>query len=506
MESLSLLISGIESALSLQVLLATLMGVVVGLIIGVLPGLGPSAGVAILLPIAVGLGGSAAIAALAGVYYGAMYGGAVTSILLGIPGDAPSIMTVIDGHSLAKKGQAGRALGVTVYASFVGGMVGLLLLTFLAVYISEAALAFGTPDMAALMLLSLSFVTALGGRNMVKGFSALCIGLILGMVGLDPIVGPSRINFGINQLIDGLDFAVVAIGLFGFSEIFNSMLNKDEHLNKSMRPSLSSLMPRARDFLATKWEMFISSLIGFVVGILPGVGATTATIMSYAAAKKYSKDSDQFGKGSIQGVAAPEAANNSASYSSMIPLFTLGIPGSATTAIMLGGLLMIGLQPGPLLFVNNSEFVWTVFGSFYIGNMMLVFITILAIPLLASVMLIRMRILYPIIFAIILYGVYSINLSAFDLGVAFVFGLIGFLFMKLEYPMVPLILGMVLGPMLERGIRRTLISSDGSYMPFFDRPISATLIGITVAIILAQIILKYVRKPKPQMNQGYEEI
>lgn len=492
MDSFELLLGGIQAALTFKVLTATLIGVLVGLVIGVLPGLGPSAGVAILLPFAVSLGGTAAIAALAGVYYGAMYGGAVTSILLGIPGDAPSIMTVIDGHAMAKRGEAGRALGITVFASFTGGLIGLLFLTFLAPYISQAALHFGTAEMASLMLLSLSFVAVLGGRNMIKGFATLCIGLILGMVGLDPIAGPSRINFGIYDLIDGLDFAVVAIGLFGFSEIFNTMLNKNSDLESpDMRPSLKSLMPRFSDFMATKWSQLSGSIIGCFVGILPGVGATTATIMSYAAAKKFSKNSDEFGKGAIDGVASPEAANNSASYSSMIPLFTLGIPGSATTAVMLGGLLMIGLQPGPMLFINNPDFVWTVFGSFYIGNLMLVFITILAVPALASMMLVKMRILYPIIFAIIIYGVYSINLSPFDIGVALFFGLVGYLFMKLDYPMVPLILGMVLGPMLERGIRRTLISSDGSFMAFFDRPISLVLLLITAAMIIIQVYKTY---------------
>jgi putative tricarboxylic transport membrane protein len=270
------------------------------------------------------------------------------------------------------------------------------------------------------------------------------------------------------------------------------MLNKNTDLESpDMRPSFKSLMPRLSDFMATKWSQFSGSIIGCFVGILPGVGATTATIMSYAAAKKFSKNPDEFGKGSIDGVASPEAANNSASYSSMIPLFTLGIPGSATTAVMLGGLLMIGLQPGPMLFINNPDFVWTVFGSFYVGNLMLVFITILAIPALASIMLVKMRILYPIIFAIIIYGVYSINLSPFDIGVALFFGLVGYLFMKLDYPMVPLILGMVLGPMLERGIRRTLIASDGSFMAFFDRPISLVLLLITAVMIIVQVYKTY---------------
>jgi putative tricarboxylic transport membrane protein len=496
MESFVLLWGGIESALSWSVLGATILGVLVGLLIGVLPGLGPTAGVAIMLPVAVGFGGVASIAALAGVYYGAMYGGAVTSILLGIPGDPPSIMTVIDGHAMAKKGEAGRALGVSVFASFTGGLIGLLLLTVSAVYVSNAALAFGTAEMAALMFLSLSFVSVLGGRNLLKGFVSLCIGLTVGMVGLDPIVGPSRINFGIHELIDGVDFAVVAIGLFGLSEIFNSMLDSDEGRDKTKRPSLLSLLPRLKDFVATRWELLWGSFIGFVVGILPGVGATTATIMAYATAKKYSKARNELGSGAVQGIAAPEAANNSASYSSMIPLFTLGIPGSATTAIMLAGLMMLGLQPGPLLFTNNSDFIWSVFGSFYIGNLMLIFITILAIPLLASVMLVQKHILYPAIFAIIIFGVYSINLSGFDIAVALVFGLLGYLFMKLEYPMVPLILGLVLGPMLERGIRRTLIASEGDLMAFVERPISTTLIAITFVLIVTQVLRMFVFKKR----------
>lgn len=495
LDAFSLLADGVWQATAPPLLAATLIGVVIGLIVGALPGLGPSAGAAIMLPVAVGFGGTAAIAALAGIYYGAMFGGAVTSILLGIPGDAPSVMTVIDGHAMAKKGQAGRALAMSVYASFVGGVIGIVLLVALSAPVAQAALAFGPTEMTALMCFALSFVTVLGGRNLMKGFTALFIGVWLGMVGLDPIAGPARYTFGFIDLFQGIDFPIVAVGLFGLSEMFLTL--SQQISGRAEMPSLRSLLPNLPDMVKCKWVMLWSSIIGFFVGVLPGFGGTAATMLTYAMAKKSARNPDEFGQGAIQGVAAPEAANNSASYGAMIPLFALGIPGSATTAVLFGGLLMVGLQPGPLLFVENPDFVWTVFGSFWIGNAMLVVLTALLIPVLASIVFLSTAILYPIVFGIVVFGVYSINYSMADVTIALVAGAVGFVMLKLEYAPVPLVLGLVLGPLLERGVRRTLILSEGDLSVFTERPIALTFLLLTVAVIVVPLVVKRFRPPLP---------
>jgi putative tricarboxylic transport membrane protein len=487
-ETLQLLVGGIETAAHWNTLAATLFGVVVGLLIGALPGLGPSAGVAIMLPVVVGLGGVPALACLAGVYYGAMFGGAVTSILLGIPGDPTSVMTVLDGYPMAKKGQAGQALGMSVFASFVGGIVGLLGLAYLSVPIADAALVFGPVEMTALMVFTLSLVSILGGRNPVKGATALAIGFALGTIGLDPIAGPIRFTFGSLDLFEGLDFTLVAVGLFGLTAMFTDLDAKVDRGTASF--TLAGLMPRLSDAVKARWELLQGSVTGFVVGVLPGIGATAATMMSYALAKRFSKTPELFGTGIPEGVAAPEAANNSASYGNMITLFTLGIPSSSTTAVMMGGLLMLGLQPGPLLFANNGDFIWAVFGSFWIGNLMLVFLTILLTPALAAILYVTTAILYPIVFAIIVYGVFAIDNSIAGVTIALAAGAFGLVLIKLDYPPVPLVLGLMLGPLLERNIRRTLISSRGDAWVFLSHPISMGLFIATALVLLIPLIMR----------------
>ncbi|MCL4155515.1 UNVERIFIED_CONTAM: hypothetical protein GTU68_044509 [Idotea baltica] len=493
MEIFFLLFEGIAQAAQPATLSATLFGVVIGLFIGALPGLGPTAGVAIMLPVAIGFGGVPALACLAGVYYGAMFGGAVTSILLGIPGDAPSVMTVLDGHPMARNGEAGRALGMSVFASFFGGMIGLLGLVVLSIPIAKAALAFGPTEMTALMCLALSLASVLGGANPFKSFVALGIGFWLGMIGIDPIAGPIRFNFGFIELFEGLDFAIIAVGLFGLTAIYTSL--GSDVKNEMVSFKFSNLFPRLKDALQSRWALLQGAVIGVFVGVLPGVGATTATMISYALAKRSSKTPERFGSGAIEGIAAPESANNSASYSSMIPLFTLGIPGSATTAVMMGGLLMLGLQPGPLLFTNNGDFIWTVFGSFWIGNLMLVFLTLLLTPLLASVLFISTALLYPAVLATVVFGVFAIEYSMSAVIITLLAGTFGLILLKLEYPPVPLILGLIIGPMLERNIRRTLIQSEGDLFVFLERPIALSLFVLTALVILSPLIGRFIRRP-----------
>ncbi|HEV7307186.1 tripartite tricarboxylate transporter permease [Ensifer sp.] len=499
METLSLLGNGIATAaMDPGMLFAIFVGALVGLLIGALPGLGPTAGVAIMLPVAVGFEPTVALAMLAGVYYGAMFGGAVTSILLGIPGDAPSVMTVMDGYPLAKKGQAGRALGLATYASFIGGLIGLVGLTLMANIVSRYALMFGPVEMTALMVLSLSLVTVLGTDDHLKSFLALGFGLWLGMIGLDQIMGGPRFTFGSMDLLEGIDFSLIAVGMFGLGQMFLALEEQTPDRVDAATYSYRSMLPQIGDLIATKTSLIVGSLIGFVIGVLPGAGATASTMMAYGVAKKMSKEPETFGHGALDGVAAPEAANNSASYGAMVTLFTLGIPGSATTAVLLAGLLMVGLQPGPRLFQEQSEFVWTLFGTFYIGNLALVFITILLTPILAAAIFISRGLLFATVIGIVLYGIYSIDLSMPALLIVAVFGVLGYVMAKLKYPAVPLIMGVVLGPMLELGVRRTLIASRGDLSVFYSHPISlAIFIATVIILVLPWISRLYHRTMKP---------
>lgn len=425
MEAIDLLLGGLAAALAFDNLVATLLGVVLGLAVGVLPALGPAAAVAILLPVVVKFEPTTAMAGLAGVYYGAMYGGAVTSILLGMPGESAAMMTMLDGYPMARRGEAGRALGMSIYASFIGGLIALVLFTAVSVPFAEFAVAFGPAEMTALMVMALAFTTVLGGDDVWKGFASLALGLWLGMIGLDMVTAAPRYTFGSRSLLDGLEFSVIAIGLFGLGEVFATIGARSEEAQFTPTFSVRSLFPRLRDMIVCWKDLVVGSLIGFSIGVLPGAGATASTIFSYAASKRMSKTPERFGKGAIEGVAGPEAANNAASYAAMIPLFTLGIPGSGTTAVMLGGLLMLGLQPGPLLFQEHADFVWPVIGTFYTGNLLLVFLTVLLSPLLASVVYVPKALLLPTIAGIVVFGVYSISYRIFDVWCALFFGVLG---------------------------------------------------------------------------------
>ncbi|MTH78535.1 tripartite tricarboxylate transporter permease [Paracoccus aestuariivivens] len=501
LETWGLLLNGIAAASSPTILIAVAFGAVVGLFIGALPGLGPTAGVAILLPLVIGFDGTAAVAALGGVYYGSQYGGGVTAILLGIPGDSAATMTVIDGYALAKRGEAGAALGISIAASFIGGLVGLILLTTFATTIASAAIAFGPVEMTAVMVFALSLVSVLGGKDPIKGLLGLCLGLWLGTVGLDPIVGIPRFDLGSAHLFDGIEFSILAVGLFGLAEMYNTHLGEAEGENQ-IRFRMRDLLPQPRKIIRCWRELGTGSVIGFIVGVLPGAGATAATMITYAVAKRMAKDPERFGNGAYEGVAAPEAANNAASYGSMIPMFALGIPGSGTTAVLLGGLLMIGLQPGPMLFQTQPDFVWTIFGSFYIGNLALVAITILLTPLLASCAFVKPGYLFPAVIAIVAFGIYSINYSMFDVMLAMAFGVIGYVMMKLGYPPVPLILGLILGPILERGIRRTLVGTNGDPSVFFQSPIAVVLFLASAVMLFWPLIRKQIRnqRARPATN------
>jgi len=496
-DNFSLLMQGLEVALSFDHVLATLFGVLVGLAVGVLPALGPPSAVAILLPIILNFEPTIAMAGLAGTYYGAMYGGAVTSILLGMPGESASMMTMLDGYPLAKRGEAGRALGMSVFASFFGGLLALFLFTAIATQFAEFAIAFGPAEMTSLMVMSLVFATALGGDSKLKSFISLGLGLWIGMIGIDLISGAPRFTMGSVNLLDGIEFTVVAIGIFGLGQILSALNDRAGKPSRMPHYTLASLFPRLRDVIICWKDLLIGSIVGFVVGVLPGAGATASTIFAYATSKRLSKHPEKFGNGAIEGVASPEAANNAASYAAMIPLFTLGIPGSATTAIMLGGLLMLGLQPGPLLFTTNPDFVWPVIGTFYSGNLMLVLLTILLTPVLAALVFVPLRFLFPVLGAVVVFGIYGVNYSVFDVGVGLFFGVVGYLFEKLRYPAVPMLLGIVLCPILEQNLRRALITSDSNFGIFIERPISLVLLLATAALLLWPVLTHLLKKPSP---------
>ncbi len=469
------LLMGFHVALSPQNLLFCFVGVTFGTLIGVLPGIGPVTGVAILIPITYGLSATTAIITMAGVYYGAMYGGSTTSILINVPGESASVVTCLDGYQMARKGRAGPALGMAAFSSFIAGTFAVVLLTFLAPPLAKVALSFGPPEYFALTFMGLTLVTSLSGESMLKGIMSGVFGLIVACVGVDAISGEERFTFGNIYLLDGMGFIGVAVGLFAVAEVLVNLEEPMEQVFVQTKLSLRTLFPNLQDWKDSLGPIGRSSLLGFFIGVLPGAGATIASFMSYAMEKKLSKHPEKFGTGIIEGVAAPEGANNAAAGGAMVPLLTLGIPGSGTTAVLLGALLIHGLRPGPLLFQNNPEFVWGVIASMYIGNVMLLVLNLPLVGIWASMLRVPYRILMPLIITISAVGVFATDNNIFDMWVMFAFGIIGYLMRKLDFPAAPAVLGLVLGPLVERSLRQSLTISHGDLSIFFTRPISAVL-------------------------------
>ncbi len=475
MEIFQNILMGFEVALSLHNLLFCFVGVTLGTLIGVLPGIGPVTGVAILIPITFGLNATTAIITMAGVYYGAMYGGSTTSILINVPGESSSVMTTLDGYQMAKQGRAGPALGMAAFSSFIAGTFAVILLTFIAPPLANVALSFGPPEYFALTFMGLTLVTSLAGESIAKGLMSGVFGLIVACVGVDAISGEERFTFGNIYLLDGMGFIGVAVGLFAVAEVLLNLEDPMEQVFVKTEFTLRTLFPNLQDWKASLAPIGRSSILGFFIGVLPGAGATIASFLSYAVEKKLSKHPERFGTGVIQGVAAPEGANNAAAGGAMVPLLTLGIPGSGTTAILLGALLIHGLRPGPLLFKSNPDFVWGVIASMYIGNVMLLVLNLPLVGIWASMLRIPYKILMPLIVTISAVGVFATDNNIFDMWVMFAFGVIGYLMRKLEFPAAPAVLGLVLGPLVERSLRQSLTISHGDLSIFFTRPISAVL-------------------------------
>src|SRR5688572_23729835 len=488
METLAWIGHGFAVALAPQNLLFCFLGVLMGTLIGVLPGIGPVSGVAILLPIVFTLEPTAAMIMLAGIYYGSMYGGSTTSILINTPGESASVMTCLDGYAMARAGRAGVALGMSALASFVAGTISVVGLMLLAPPLAEFALRFGPAEYFALKVLGLTMLTRLAGKSLIKGLMMGMFGLALGTIGLDPMTGVARFTGGRVEFLDGVGFVSVAMGLFALGEIFS---NAEESLSREVfKTDLKGLWPSAQDWLAVRWTLVRATIIGFFVGVLPGAGATVASFMAYVAEKKASRHPDKFGTGVIEGVAAPEAANNAATGGALVPLLTLGIPSSATTAILLGALLILNVRPGPLMIAERPEFFWAVVTSMYVGNVMLLILNLPLVGLWASLLRIPYTILLPLILLFTLIGAFAINNNVWDIWIMLLFGVIGYLMRKFDYPAAPVVLALVLGPMMETNFRRTLAISQGDYTVFLTHPISAFLLACAVLSLAWPLIAR----------------
>ena len=485
MDFLANLSLGFSVALTPFNLLMATCGVVIGILIGALPGIGPPSGVALLLPLTFGMDPTSGIIMLAALYAGTMYGGTITSVLINTPGESASVVTCIDGYQMALQGRAGAALGIAAIGSFIAGTIGVVLLMLVSPALARWSLAFGPPETFALLFLGLTTVTLLTGDSPLKGYISMVLGLMIAMVGFDIISGDPRYAFGVPELMDGIDFLPVAIGLFGIGEVLAGA--EEVAAGAAIVPARygwREIMPTAQDWARSRWAIARGTVLGFLVGVLPGAGPTVSTFLSYAVEKKVSKHPEEFGRGAIEGVAGPESANNAAATGAMVPMLTLGIPGSATTAIMLGGLMMWGLRPGPLLFEKNPEFVWGLIASQYIANVMLLVLSTVFIPLFVRALRVPYGILMPMIIVFCITGAYSLKNSVFDVGQMLVFGVLGYAMKKLGYSPAALTLALVLGPLAERALRQSLIISNSGAGIFFMRPISAVLMVAALAAVL----------------------
>jgi putative tricarboxylic transport membrane protein len=494
MDFLANLSMGFGVALTPFNILMALAGVTAGILIGALPGVGPPSGVAMLLPLTFGMDPTSGIIMLAALYAGTMYGGTITAVLINTPGESASVVTCIDGYQMALQGRAGHALGIAAFGSFIAGTVGVVLLMLVSPLLARWALSFGPPETFALMLLGLTTVTLLTGEDPLKGYISMVFGLMLAMVGFDIISGDARYGFGIIEMMDGVDFLPVAIGLFGLGEVLVGAEQSGRRQVASAHVRLRDVLPGPADWLRTRWSIVRGTVLGFAVGILPGAGPTVATFLAYTLEKKFSKHPEKFGKGAIEGVAAPESANNAAATGAMVPMLTLGIPGSATTAIMLGGLMMWGLRPGPMLFEKNPQFVWGLIASQYIANVLLLILSTLFIPLFVRVVRIPYTILMPLIVVFCVTGAYSLKNRVWDVGTMLVFGVLGYFMKKLGYSPAALVLALVLGPLAERALRQSLIISDAGIGILVMRPISGVLTVLALLAILVPVARALMKK------------
>src|SRR5712692_7332778 len=487
------LLLGFQVALQPHNLLLAVIGIALGTIIGVLPGLGGANGVAILLPLTFSMPPTSAIILLTSLYWRALFGGAITSILFNIPGEPWSVATTFDGYPLARQGKGGQALTAAFTSSFVGALFATVLITLFAPLLADVALRFGPPEIFSIQFLTFSAFVGLGGGNPLKSLVSVMIGFILATVGFDIVTGQLRMTFGITQLMQGFDFIIAVIGLFGIGEIFLSVEEGLSFKGVSAKLNLRVVLDTWK-ILPRYWRTFIRScFIGFWMGFKPG-GATPASFMSYAFAKRFSKHPERFGKGEIEGVVAPETAAHAAGVAAMLPMITLGIPGSPTAAVMLGGLIIWGLQPGPMLFKEKPDFVWGLIASMYTGNVIGVLMVLAFVPFFAAILRIPFAILTPLIVAICAVGAYSVHSSIVDVWYMLIFGVVGYAFKKLDYPLAPLVLALVLGDLAENALRQSLIMSQGSLLIFFTRPIAGAITAVAIFFFALPVITPWWRR------------
>lgn len=495
MELIDNLALGFSTAFTYQNLLYCLIGCILGTLIGVLPGLGPIATIAMLLPATYSLPPVAALIMLAGIYYGAQYGGSTTAILVNIPGESSSVVTAIDGYQMARRGRAGVALFTAGFGSFFAGCVATLVLAAFAVPLSELAFKFGPAEYFSLMVLGLIGAVVLASGSLIKAIAMIVLGLLLGLVGTDVNSGTARYSFDIPLLTDGIGFVAVAMGMFGFAEIMNNLAQKENR--ETFLDKVTNLWPSKTDFKRMMPSILRGTAIGSVLGVLPGGGAPLAAFSAYSLEKKTSKHSAEFGKGAIEGVAGPESANNAASQTSFIPLLTLGIPPNAVMALMVGAMTIHNIQPGPQVMSSNPALFWGLIASMWIGNLMLIILNLPLIGVWVKLLTIPYKHLYPAILVFCCIGVYTVNNTTFDIFLTAVFGLIGYLFTKLRCEAAPLLLGFVLGPMMEEYFRRAMLLARGDYTVFFTRPLSLGLL-IAAALLVVVVMLPAVKKTREE--------
>ncbi|PPA68899.1 tripartite tricarboxylate transporter permease [Jeotgalibacillus proteolyticus] len=497
MEAFQGLLSGFQVALSWEGIMFVLIGVVVGTLIGMMPGLGPISAIAIMIPITYGMDPAPALVMMAGVYYGAVFGGSTSSILLNAPGVAGTVATSFDGYPMAQKGQAGKALAIAAVASFIGGTVSVVLLMLLAPALSSVAISFGPPAYFALMLMGLTAISSLSDGSTLKALISAVAGFMVVTIGIDPQTGTQRFTFGSVNLLDGFDFLIIALGLFAVAEVCMLVLNRrNNSLSDSQK--LGSLKLSKSDLKEMSGPVSRQSFVGFILGVLPGAGATISSFISYIFEKKIAKKPEEFGKGSIKGIAAPESSNNAATSGAFVPLLSLGIPGSGTTAVMLGAFLVLGVQPGPMLMVERPEIFWGIIASMYLGNVFLLILNLPLIPYLAKILAIPRPMLISLVIMFSLVGVYSISFNVFDLYMLLIFGAIGFFMRIFSFPAPPFILAFILGGMMEQAFRQSMTISNGNLSIFVTSPLPLTLIIISLLSFLVPVLLG-LRKKKVEV-------
>jgi putative tricarboxylic transport membrane protein len=478
------LMMGFSVALTPQNLMFAFIGCVMGTLVGVLPGLGPAAGTALLIPLTFSLPPTGAIIMLAAIYYGSQYGGTITSVLINVPGEASSAITCLDGYQMAQNGRAGAALAIAAIGSFVGGTIAVMGLVA-AAPLTRFALEFGPVEFFALMILGLTLVSGLAGASMVKALISAILGLLLGTVGMDPSQGVPRFTFDSMELMEGIGFVPVIMGLFGISEV---LLNAEEKWKPIITAKMSSLWPSKQDLKDSAAPIFRGSFIGFLLGLVPGMTGSACSFTAYVAEKKLSKTPEKFGTGMIAGVAGPESANNAHANAAYIPLFTLGIPGSATVAILMGAFMMNGLVPGPFLFKDHPQVAWGVIASMYVGNVMLLILNLPLVGIWVKILQVPYSILFAIIMGFMLLGAFATENSAFDIYSMLLFGVVGYCMRKLDFPLAPAVLTLILGPLMEKNLRRSLEMSQGDFGIFLESPIAVGLFIVAAIVLLLPLL------------------